>query len=273
MMSLLCEIGILFLTSAFILCYDIKNPIHFISTGYGSSVLVQSIVMFCMNISTIMNNKDRVSVVFVIIHTMLNVLYGYRLASFFFKRSKNENYQASQKPFTAPFYVALIILVYCSALYVLMVSPLLLHYHLVEKNIPVSFGQIIGSIIMLSGIIIEATADSQKSEFKSQHPTEFCSTGLFRYLRMANYFGELVFWTGNYITSWCVPQEIYFLIANFLGWLMIVGIMFHSAMSLDKKHMKCYGSNAAYLQYRKTTRILLPFIPFYEFGSKKQASD
>ena len=272
-MSLLCETSIIFLSSVLVLCYDINNPIHFISTGYGCSVLVQSIVMFCLYLSSIMKAQSQMSVILVIAHTILIIVYGYRLASFLFKRSKDENYQASQKPFSAPIYVSLLILVSCSALYVFMVSPLLLHYHLVNKNSSVSFGQIIGLFIMTAGILIEATADYQKSQFKLQHPTEFCSTGLYQYLRMPNYFGEIIFWTGNYITSWCVPQDIYFLIGNFLGWLIIVGIMFNSASGLDKKQLKRYGSNPSFIEYRKKTRILLPFIPLYELGSKKQASD
>ena len=74
-----------------------------------------------------MKAQSHMSVVFVIIHTILIIVYGYRLASFLFKRSKNENYKASQKPFSAPFYVSILILVSCSALYACMVSPLLLH--------------------------------------------------------------------------------------------------------------------------------------------------
>ena len=87
-----------------------------------------------------------------------------------------------------------------------MVSPLLLHYHLVDKNSSVSFGQIIGLFIMTAGILIEATADYQKSQFKLQHPTEFCSTGLYQYLRMPNYFGEITFHHGGGYHSF-FPKE------------------------------------------------------------------
>lgn len=266
-MSLGWDILIIFLVSVVILCLDFKHPIHFISTGYGASVLVQSIVIIILHITDLFKGGKYFSAILVIVHAVLIVFYGYRLASFLYKRSKNENYQATLKPFTLSPALSVIILVTCSALYLFMVSPLLQHALLVVNG--VSPCQIIGMIVMICGLYIEALADHQKSEAKKINPKEFCSSGLYKYLRMPNYFGELVFWFGNYITSWFVNQHWYFIAFNLIGFLCIGFIMFHSASRLDIKQRQRYGTNPKFIEYRKTTRILIPLIPLYEINIVK----
>ena len=151
-----------------------------------------------------------------------------------------------------------------------MVSPLILHVRVSSNGYPLTICQVIGMIVMLSGLYIEALADKQKSEAKKINPKEFCSSGLYKYLRMPNYFGELFFWTGNYITSLFVSQNWYFIIANILGYLGIAFIMFHSSSRLDLKQRQRYGNDPKYIEYRANTRILIPFIPLYEINIVKE---
>lgn len=268
-MNLLIDLLIIFIASVILLCLDFKHPIHFISTGYGGSVLIQSIIIVCLYVVPVFKNGNILGFVFVFLQAALICIYGYRLASFLYVRNKNENYLKSIKPFTLKTPIAIIILVTCSLLYTFMVSPLLLRAIVASMGNAMSICQIIGMIVMACGIYLEALADHQKSEAKKINPNEFCSTGLYKYLRMPNYFGEIVFWTGNYITSWFTSQNWYFIICNFLGYLSIVFIMFHSASRLDLKQRKRYDSNPKFVEYRTTTRILIPLIPLYQINLVK----
>lgn len=59
----------------------------------------------------------------------------------------------------------------------------------------------IGIIVFLFGFAVEAIADVQKQIFKKANPRDFISTGIWRYSRYANYFGEVVLWYGLFILS------------------------------------------------------------------------
>ncbi len=55
----------------------------------------------------------------------------------------------------------------------------------------------IGASVALFGLIFESIADRQLAEFiKIKKPGEIFTSGLYRYSRHPNYFGESVFWLG-----------------------------------------------------------------------------
>ncbi|MBN2497162.1 MAG: DUF1295 domain-containing protein [Deltaproteobacteria bacterium] len=73
----------------------------------------------------------------------------------------------------------------------------------------------LAGLVMLGAICIEAVADSQLHRFVSRpgrRPDEILDTGLWRYARHPNYFGEISFWWGLYLFAlaadpaswWCV---------------------------------------------------------------------
>ena len=58
-----------------------------------------------------------------------------------------------------------------------------------------------GSGVWLVGLLIEAVADAQKSAFKAKDANRgrFITTGLWRYSRHPNYFGEILVWWGLFL--------------------------------------------------------------------------
>lgn len=92
---------------------------------------------------------------------------------------------------------------------------------------------------------------------------KFIDSGLWKYSRHPNYFGEMCAWTGLYISSshMLVGYE------RFIGMLSPVFvtllISFLSGIPiLERQAMKTFGNNPAYRAYRNRTPILIPFINF-----------
>lgn len=118
----------------------------------------------------------------------------------------------------------------------------------------------VGTIIWLLGLGIEGIADIQKYIFKS-NPTNknrWIETGIWKYSRHPNYFGEMLCWWGIFILIVPVLQG--------LNWLIILGplyitfiLLFISGIPpLEKRANEKFGKDPKYLKYKKRTSLLVP---------------
>jgi len=62
---------------------------------------------------------------------------------------------------------------------------------------------IAGVALWSTGLLIEAVADAQKSSFKARDENRgrFITSGLWRYSRHPNYFGEMLVWWGLFVLA------------------------------------------------------------------------
>jgi steroid 5-alpha reductase family enzyme len=68
------------------------------------------------------------------------------------------------------------------------------------SNTPLSWIDGVATVVTLGAIVIETVADEQLRAFgKTKKPGELIQTGLWRYSRHPNYFGELTFWWGLFL--------------------------------------------------------------------------
>ena len=68
---------------------------------------------------------------------------------------------------------------------------------------PVGWLDVAGGLLMLTGIVLEAMADAQLERFKA-HPDnrgKVLDSGLWRYSRHPNYFGNAVMWWGAWLAA------------------------------------------------------------------------
>jgi steroid 5-alpha reductase family enzyme len=118
----------------------------------------------------------------------------------------------------------------------------------------------LGIFIWLLGLTIESVADQQKFTFKNnpQNKGMWIESGLWKYSRHPNYFGEMLLWWG-----------IFLFVAPFLSglsWIAILGplyitfiLIFVSGIPpLEKRYDKKYADNEDYQEYKKSTSILVP---------------
>jgi steroid 5-alpha reductase family enzyme len=122
----------------------------------------------------------------------------------------------------------------------------------------------LGLLIAFFGLAFEAIADYQKYCFKNQKKNKgkFISSGLWRYSRHPNYFGEILVWLGIYLFT--IPTFTPFQTAlAFLSPLTIFLILrFATGIPmLEKKYNKIYKNNKSYQTYRKSTNLLKPWFP------------
>jgi steroid 5-alpha reductase family enzyme len=121
-----------------------------------------------------------------------------------------------------------------------------------------SFGGIsIGLGVWIIGFLFESVADRQLRKFsaKPSNKGKVLSSGLWRYSRHPNYFGELTQWWGIWLMC---------LYLHPVGW-SIVGpltitylIRFVSGVPpIEKRHSK----DAAYQKYKAKTAMLIPALP------------
>ena len=151
-------------------------------------------------------------------------------------------------------------------LYALQTSPVT--FRLMEGKDTDEFC-IAGLVISATGLILETTADLQKNKAKKKNPRRFVDTGLFRLVRCPNYFGEMVFWTGVFISGLNVYSSSLQWIAAILGYAGIIYVMFGGARRLEIRQDKNYGNDPEYRKYKSTTPIMIPFIPLYSVKEHK----
>ena len=166
----------------------------------------------------------------------------------------------------------------CALLYVLQVSPVLFRLMTAElaqaDAVETTAGAsdpiaIAGVIIMALGILLESAADAQKSKAKKANPNRFCDTGLYRIVRCPNYLGEVLFWTGVFVSGVTIYAGAWQWIGAAFGYICIVYIMFGGARRLELRQNRNYGQDPEYQEYVKKTPILLPLVPLYSVAKYK----
>jgi steroid 5-alpha reductase family enzyme len=115
----------------------------------------------------------------------------------------------------------------------------------------------LGAAIVLFGLIWETVADNQLSRFKavSNNKDKVLATGLWKYSRHPNYFGECCVWWGFYVIAiaggawWAIVSPI----------LMTLLLLKVSGVSLLEKTIT--ERRPAYADYIRRTNTFFPGIP------------
>lgn len=117
------------------------------------------------------------------------------------------------------------------------------------------------------GFLIEAVADMQKAVFRDDPANRhsYITTGLWRFSRHPNYFGEILMWsTMAFLASsagfsmgvpalhaaWLSPAFTAFLLLRVSGVPLV-----------EKSGLKKWGADPAYLQYMSGTSCVVPWFP------------
>jgi steroid 5-alpha reductase family enzyme len=115
----------------------------------------------------------------------------------------------------------------------------------------------IGLVCWICGFLIQTVADRQLAHFvrNRQSKNEILDTGLWKYSRHPNYFGEIVMWWSIFVMTIPVPGS----------WIGAIGpivitflLVYVSGVPLLEKR---YADHAGYQAYRKRTSVLVPWWP------------
>jgi steroid 5-alpha reductase family enzyme len=112
-----------------------------------------------------------------------------------------------------------------------------------------------GAIVWLVGFLFESTADLQLEEFVTRHPGKLMTSGLWKYSRHPNYFGEMTQWWGLGLMALSVDY----------GWFSLIGplvltflLLFVSGVPLAEKRAE---KREGWGVYKRRTSVIFPLPP------------
>ena len=192
---------------------------------------------------------------------ILVTVWGLRLAWHIFRRNRNKGedfrYLEWRKSWGKWFYFRSYFQVFMlqGVLLFIIVLPVLI----INKNGFRTLGwfDLAGILVWCTGFIVEASADRQLAEFvkKPSNKGKILQTGLWRYSRHPNYFGEVVQWWGLFLIALSLPD----------GWMTFPGpititllILFVSGVPLLEKK---YAGRPDWEEYKNKTSIFFPLPP------------
>jgi len=190
----------------------------------------------------------------------LVTLWGTRLAWHIYRRNrgKPEDYRYQEwrrewKHFTLRSYLQIYMLQ--GFLLYLISLPVLFINHAPSSTL--EWTDYAGIAVWLIGFSFESIGDRQLKDF-TRDPSnkgKIIGTGLWRYSRHPNYFGEVVQWWGIFVVALSLPGSW----STVIGPLTItVLILFVSGIPLLEKK---YAGRADYEEYKKRTSIFFPLPP------------
>lgn len=256
-------LGILFVVALACCAMGFKRFVWFMSVGYGYAVAGIAVAALLYGAGMELLSVPLAAALLVC------AAYGLRLGTFLLKRETgNKAYKkildakVGKEP---PVFVKVVMWLAMGVIYIAQTAGL--HFRMVNRT-----GDdaclYIGIVIMAAGAVIEALADKQKSDQKAKTPNMVATEGLFRLMRCPNYFGEILFWTGVFVSGLTAYTGAFQWIVAVLGYICIVFIMVDGAKRMEKGHISRYGEKPEYRAYAEKTPILFPFIPLYHLNKQ-----
>lgn len=122
---------------------------------------------------------------------------------------------------------------------------------------PLNALDFVGILIWCVGFYFEVVADYQLDKFKGQAENrgKVLQSGLWRYSRHPNYFGEVVMWWGIYLMALSVAGGFYTIIGPVVITFLILKV---SGIPLLEEH---YRNNPGYQEYKARTSVFFPLPP------------
>ena len=256
------ELLIIFLTAIAISAAGFIMYVYFFSVGYGFSIAGIGIALLAL-----FHSEQSIGT---ILMCALFIIYGARLGGYLLYRElKSTAYKSlleNESKSNVPLGVKCCIWVSCALLYTCQTSPVLFRLQNGSKD---DIFLMVGTVLAAAGILLEIAADWQKSQVKKTDPGKFVTSGLYRFVRCPNYFGELLLWVGVFVSGINVYRTPFQWILAIIGLVGITYVMFSGARRLELRQDRNYGTNEIYQNYVKTTPILIPLVPIYSVKQYK----
>lgn len=194
-----------------------------------------------------------------ILATALVTIWGLRISGYILSRHKGEDprYKAWRDAWKQWFYMRSFLQIFMlqGCMMLLISLPVIVINASVQDGL--SYFDYAGVALWLIGFYFEVVGDYQLQIFRSNpgNKNQVMKSGLWRYTRHPNYFGEIAMWWGIWLMAFNVPY----------GLLAIVGpltitylLIFVSGVPMLEK---LFEGNPEYQEYKKRTSMLIPWWP------------
>lgn len=244
--------SIIIIVSFFILFYllavVLKNN-SIVDTAWGLGFLLVTVY----NYVTI-KNPDYSDIIALI----LIAIWALRLSFYIFKRNymkpEDFRYKKWRNEWGRSFYIRSFFQIFMlqAFLQFIIVLPVILSY--ANKKPPNMIVFFAGAAVFLIGFAFEAAADKQLKDFKKDpgNKGRIIKSGLWKYSRHPNYFGEFVIWTGVFILSLGRGVGIIGVVSPLMMYLLLNYVS--GVPLLEKK----YAGNPEFEEYKKETSVFFP---------------
>ena len=191
--------------------------------------------------------------------TLLVSLWGLRLGYYLFKRNwnKSEDYRYVNMRKTWIKYPLLqaYLKVYMLQMILMFVISLPIIF-INNVNSSLNIITYLGVLVWIKGYFFEVVGDYQLKKFVSDKSNKgkIMKSGLWKYTRHPNYFGEATMWWGIYLISFSVGG-LYTLISPLLITYLL---LFVSGVPLLEEK---YKDNQEFIEYAKVTSVFVPWFP------------
>ncbi|XP_069828263.1 uncharacterized protein [Dendropsophus ebraccatus] len=194
------------------------------------------------------------------VQTGLITVWGIRLGAFLFLRILRDGHdrrfdKVRDNPGT--------FLVYWTVqgiwVFVTLLPSLILN--LEKRNKPLGLTDYLGWTLWTVGFLIQAVADEQKRTFKADpdNAGKFIQSGLWAYSRHPNYLGEILQWSGLFLSASAVLSGYQYLsvISPLFVWFLLNYVS--GIPILERQAMKRWGEDSTYKSYIQQTPVLWPW--------------
>lgn len=119
---------------------------------------------------------------------------------------------------------------------------------------------VFGILLWLTGFLIEAIADRQKSLFnaKPENKGKFIQSGLWSWSRHPNYFGEIVLWIGIAVITLPILRDWQWVTLISPVFIIFLLTRISGIPMLETRADEKWGGQPEYEAYKKRTSILIP---------------
>lgn len=234
----------------FIIGTIIKNN-SIVDIGWGLGFFILSLYLIYLNsfkldILTLTNS--------------LVMIWGFRLSYHILKRNKKQEDKRYKKwrvqwgewvVLRAFFQIYLLQAIFMFIIFI----PIIIMNN--KKEIDYNHFIIIGFILWIVGFLFESISDYQLKIFKKDlnNKGKFIKSGLWKYSRHPNYFGESCMWFGIAIISYFTTKNI----ISFVSPIIITFLLlFVSGIPLLEKS---FEKREGFLEYKEKTSVFIPWFP------------
>lgn len=120
---------------------------------------------------------------------------------------------------------------------------------------PVGRVDLLACLVGVGAILVELVADEQLRAFnRTKQPGDIIDTGLWKYSRHPNYFGELSFWFSLYLFGLAADPTYWWTVVGFVA--MLAMFLFASIPMLDRRSVE---RRPAYAEHMKKVSALVPW--------------
>ena len=188
---------------------------------------------------------------------ILVVLWGLRLSIYLgirnIKKEEDFRYKNWRNEWGDMFYIKSFFQVFLLQTLILFINSLpIILFSCYQSGSEITYYQVVGATIWLTGFLWESIADYQLMSFK-KNSKGIMKSGLWKYSRHPNYFGEMLVWWGIFIFSLSAPYTYLGIISPVLITYLLFNVS--GKPMLESK----YKNNREYQEYIQSTPSIIPF--------------